>query len=140
LWVVTTPLTCPDPSHLTRHWALAWQEMQACVLQADKDGTLLARRPRTRFRTEPLHGSDGTGTLGANFGCATGSCATGIWRRPERRLKLFVGSSAAAAFDWNSMETGSETASMHSDRTVSAASWINLTMGGRDILVRVDLS
>ena len=70
MWVVTTPLTCPDPSHLTRHWALAWQEMQACVLQADKDGTLLARRPRTRFRTEPLHGSDGTGTLGANFGCA----------------------------------------------------------------------
>ena len=55
-------------------------------------------------------------------------------------MKLFVGSAANAAFDWNSMETGSETASMHSDRTVSAASWINLTMGGRDILVRVDLS
>ena len=52
LGVVTTPSTCPDPSQLTRHWALAWQEMQACVLQADKDGTLLARRPPRPFPLE----------------------------------------------------------------------------------------
>lgn len=52
LGVVTTPQTCADPSKLTRHWALAWQDMQACVLQADKDGTLLARRPPRPFPLE----------------------------------------------------------------------------------------
>ena len=52
LGVVTTPLTCPDPSKLTRHWVLAWQDMQACVWKADKDGTLLARRPPRPFPLE----------------------------------------------------------------------------------------
>lgn len=76
LGVVTDSKTCDDPVRLTKHWALAWQDMQKCVSQAELEGTLLSRRP-----SRPLPLASGAWILLSSLLCGCGAWLTATFLR-----------------------------------------------------------